>query len=94
MTVDSNFDLYIVNLYNFDLLLLTNAINTMNEIINNLEQISISQSQRGGKLLFYKNFEYKIAYIAKSTNKHTWRCNQDSACKARCYTIGLDPPVT
>ncbi|RNA24307.1 hypothetical protein BpHYR1_014380 [Brachionus plicatilis] len=66
----------------------------MNEIINNLEQISISQSQRGGKLLIYKNFEYKIDYIAKSTNKHTWRCNQDPACKARCYTIGLDPPVT
>ncbi|CAF0890530.1 unnamed protein product [Brachionus calyciflorus] len=70
------------------------AIYTMDELINNLEQFSISQSQRGGKLLIYKNFEFKIDFIAKSTNKHTWRCNQNPACKARCYTIGLDPPFT
>ena len=62
----------------------------MDDLISSFEKLDITLSQRGGKLLIYKNFEYKIDYIAKTANKYTWRCNQDPECKARCYTHGLD----
>ncbi|CAF1089573.1 unnamed protein product, partial [Brachionus calyciflorus] len=66
----------------------------MDELINCIEKLDLCKSQRGGNILIYRNYEHKLDYVAKTTNKHSWRCNSNSDCKARVYTIGLNPPVT
>lgn len=64
------------------------------ELSNCFEKLDLCKSQRGGNLLIYRNFEHKLDYVAKTTNKHSWRCNTQPDCKSRIYTIGLYPPVT
>ncbi|CAF0764984.1 unnamed protein product [Brachionus calyciflorus] len=66
----------------------------MEELINSFDKLDICLSQRGKELLINRNYEHKLDFVAKSTNKHSWRCNSHNDCKARVYTIGLNPPVT
>lgn len=62
-------------------------------LISGMENMKLTKSIRGGDLLIYKNFEYKVDYRSKSSEKISWRCNELAGCLARVYTSGLKPPV-
>ena len=47
----------------------------IDEIIDKLNDIRLNKSTRGGDLLVFNNFEYKVDYKGKTSNKITWRCN-------------------
>ena len=65
----------------------------IDSIIDKLSNIQVSKSTRGGDLLVFDNFEFKVDYRSKTSDKISWRCNEFAGCTARVYTYGLKPPV-
>jgi len=68
------------------------ACANLEQITSSFSEMKIEKSNRGGKLLIYKNFIFKVDRTNKN-EKTYWRCNESSTCKARVSTMHFMPPV-
>ncbi len=65
------------------------ASNVIEEVVQGIKNLDITQSNRGRPILVYQNFEYKIETSNPNTKKTIWRCNNtNGTCKGRLWSFG------